>query len=172
MPELLTVGRVVRPHGVRGEVIVEVRTDEPEARYAVDAELVATGPEAPPRLTVADRRPHQGRLIVTFADVPDRDAAERLRGALLQVDRDTVPPPEDPEEYRDHQLIGLTARTPGGEPLGEVVRVDHAPASDLLVLQRPAGSTVLVPFVTAIVPEVDLSGGQVVVDPPSGLLDL
>jgi 16S rRNA processing protein RimM len=183
---LLTVGRVVRPHGIHGEVIVELHTDEPEQRFAVGAELItgvrrpggaagetAPPPEGvPPRLTVAGCRPHLGRLIASFEEVEDRNAAEALRDVLLQVDSATVPPPEDPDEYRDHQLVGLSAVTPGGERLGEVVEVDHAPASDLLVVRRPDGRTALVPFVTAIVPEVDLAGGRVVVDPPPGLLDL
>lgn len=165
---LLTVGRVVRPHGVRGEVVVEIRTDEPEARYAPGA-VLQTGRAA---LTVKAVRPHQGRLIVAFEGVPDRTAAEPLRGTLLQVDSDSVAPPSDPDEFHDHQLIGLAAVSPAGEPLGEVVRIDHAPAADLLVLARPGGRTALVPFVAAIVREVELAGGRVVIDPPPGLLDL
>ena len=81
-------------------------------------------------------------------------------------------PPEDPEEFHDHQLVGLAVVTREGEHVGEVARIDHAPASDMLVLRRPEGRTALVPFVKAIVPEVDLAGGRVVVDLPGGLLDL
>lgn len=171
---LLTVGRVVRPHGVRGEVVVEVRTDEPEARYAPGAVLRAerTGQAERTALTVRSVRPHQGRLIVAFEGVPDRTAAEPLRGTLLQVDSESVASPSDPDEFHDHQLIGLAAVDPAGEPLGTVVRIDHAPAADLLVLERPGGRTALVPFVAAIVREVELAGGRVVVDPPPGLLDL
>lgn len=167
---LLTVGRIVRPHGVKGEVVVEVRTDEPQARYAVGARLQAEplGGE----LTVLAQRPHQGRLLVIFEEVDSREAAEALRGVLLLVDSDVVAPPADPDEFHDHQLVGLVAVTPAGEPLGEVVRVDHAPASDLLVLMRSGGRTALVPFVAAIVPRVDLARGTVVVDAPPGLLDL
>lgn len=170
---LLTVGRVVRPHGVRGEVVVEVRTDEPQDRYAVGAELIAGSErDGLRRLTVAGSRAHHGWLIVTFEGVDDRDGAEALRGTLLEVDSATVPPPEDPDEFHDHQLVGLSAVTTAGEPLGDVVRIDHAPGADLLVVERPGGRTTLVPFVTAIVPEVDLDGGRVVVDPPPGLLEL
>jgi 16S rRNA processing protein RimM len=177
---LLTVGRVMRPHGVRGEVVVELRTDDPEQRYAVGAALVAersapAEPGAVPLpsvLTVEARRPHQGRLIVAFKDVSGRERAEALRGVLLRVDQAALPAPSDPDEFHDHQLVGLAAVTPTGEPVGVVVRVDHAPASDMLVLGRPGGRTALVPFVKAIVPEVDLAGGRVVVDPPPGLLDL
>jgi len=187
----LIVGRIGRPHGIRGEVTVEVRTDEPEARFAVGSVLAtdptaaasaggaAAGPQVPgelvrvpEQLTVEAARWHQSRLLVAFEGVHDRNVAEVLRGALLCVDSDQVPPPTDPDEFNDHQLVGLTVVDPAGETLGEVARIDHAPASDLLVLRRPDGRTALVPFVKAIVPEVDLTAGRVVVDPPGGLLDL
>lgn len=168
---LLTVGQIVRPHGVRGEVVVDVRTDEPEARFAVGNTLT-TENGGPPSLTVESVRPHQGRLLVLFDGVHDRDLAERLRGVRLCVDSEQVPAPEDPDEFHDHQLIGLTAVTPAGEVVGEVTAIDHAPASDLLVLRRPDGRNGLVPFVKAIVPEVDLAAGRVVVDPPPGLFDI
>lgn len=176
---LLTVGRVVRPHGVRGEVVVELATDEPQLRFAAGASLLAepTAPQpadprawrVPSTLTVEAARPHQSRLIVSFKGVADRSLAEALRGVLLRVDSETVAPPEDPEEFHDHQLEGLAVVTPAGEPLGTVARVDHGPAADLLVVEVPGGGTALVPFVTAIVPEVDLAGGRLVVDPPDGL---
>lgn len=186
----LVVGRILRPHGVRGEVAVEVRTDEPDARFAVGSVLVtdataarpaaAPPPEprlgapvrVPDRLTIESIRWHQGRLLIVFEGVYDRGVAEALRGVLVCVDSADVPPPADPDEFNDHQLVGLTAVTPGGEQLGEVTRIDHAPASDLLVLRRAHGGTALIPFVKAIVPEVDLATGRVVVDPPAGLLDL
>jgi 16S rRNA processing protein RimM len=185
---LLIVGRIGKPHGIRGEVTVEVRTDEPEARFAPGMVLRTEPGAAPPQpapepehgepfrvpaeLTVESARWHQGRLLVAFEGVLDRDVAEALRGTLLAVDSADVAPPEDPEEFHDHQLVGLAVVTPDGERLGEVARIDHAPASDLLVLRRPEGRTALIPFVKAIVPEVDLAGGRVVVDPPAGLLDL
>ena len=109
---------------------------------------------------------------MAFRGVADRERAEALRGTLLRVDDSTLAEPSDPDEFHDHQLVGLAAVNPAGEPLGEVVRVDHLPASDMLVLARPGGRTALVPFVKAIVPEVDLVGGRVVVDPPPGLLEL
>ncbi|MBQ1028140.1 ribosome maturation factor RimM [Micromonospora sp. C95] len=183
----LIVGRIGKPHGIRGEVTVEVRTDEPETRFAPGMVLktmpganvappAPDGPGVPFRtpdtLTVESARQHQGRLLVAFDGVLDRDVAEALRGTLLAVDSADVTPPEDPEEFNDHQLVGLAVVTPTGERLGEVARIDHAPASDLLVLRRPEGRTALIPFVKAIVPEVDLAGGRVVVDPPDGLLDL
>jgi 16S rRNA processing protein RimM len=168
---LLTVGQIVRPHGLRGEVIVDVRTDEPESRFVVGTTLI-TENGGPPALTIEAVRPHQGRLLMVFDGVYDRDLADRLRGVRLCVDSAEVAPPEDPDEFHDHQLVGLSAVTPAGEVVGEVTGVDHAPASDLLVLRRPDGASALVPFVKAIVPEVDLAAGCVVVDPPAGLFDL
>lgn len=170
---LLTVGRIIRPHGVRGEVVVQPHTDEPDLRYRAGAEFVPQ-PALPGGrlLRVRAFRPHQGRLIVTFDGVADRNAAEVLRGVLLQVDSADLPAPEDPDEFLDHQLIGLTVETVAGERVGELVRIDHAPAADLLVVARPDGRTTLVPFVAAIVPKVDLAGGRVILDPPGGLLDL
>jgi 16S rRNA processing protein RimM len=169
---LLVIGQIARPHGIRGEVIVEVRTDEPAQRFAAGTELrTDAGP-----LRVEQARPHaaagRDRLIVAFDGVYDRTSAETLRGTLLWVESDELPPSEDPDEFPDHQLVGLTAVTPEGERLGEVTRVEHAPASDLLVLALPDGRTALVPFVTAIVPDVDVANGRIVLTPPPGLLDL
>ncbi|WP_198348284.1 ribosome maturation factor RimM [Plantactinospora sp. KBS50] len=185
---MLIVGRIGRPHGIRGEVTVEVRTDEPEARFAPGSVLgtdpgAAAGrtagsvdvPEAyqiPGELTVLASRWHQDRLLVTFEGIPDRNVAEALRDVLLHVESAEVSAPADPDEFHDHQLIGLAVVDPAGEPLGEVTRIDHAPASDLIVLRRPEGGTALVPFVRQIVPEVDLAGRRIVVDAPPGLFDL
>jgi 16S rRNA processing protein RimM len=176
---LLVVGAIVRPHGVRGEVVVHVRTDDPQDRFAPGSVLITDPGDAPSppngtpaTLTVESVRPHQGRLIVTFAGVHDRDLAEALRRVVLCVDSADLPAPADPDEYHDFQLVGLTAVDRAGAEIGEVVRVDHAPAADMLVLRRPGGRTALVPFVVAMVPEVDLPGGRVVITPPEGLLDL
>jgi len=167
----LVIGRILRPHGVKGEVVVDVRTDSPDERYAVGA-VLETDPAAAGPLTIAELRPHQGRLLVFFDGVADRDAADELRGVLLCVDSSTVPDPADPEEFHDHQLVGLRAESADGEPIGEVLRVDHAPASDLLVVRLTDGRTGLVPFVRAIVPTVDVAGGRVVLTPPDGLFDV
>jgi 16S rRNA processing protein RimM len=167
----LVVGRVIRPHGVRGEVVVDVRTDSPAQRYAVGA-VYQTDPAAAGPLTVAELRPHQGRFLITFEGYVDRDQADVLRGVLLCVDSETVPDPEDPDEFHDHQLVGLRAETPDGEHLGDVVRIEHAPASDLLIVRLTDGRNGLVPFVREIVPEVDVKGGRVVLTPPEGLFDV
>jgi 16S rRNA processing protein RimM len=107
---------------------------------------------------------------VRFAGIDDRTAAEALRGQLLLVDSAEIPPSDDPEEFHDHELIGLAAVSTDGTELGEIVDVEHY-GQDLLVLRRPDGGEALVPFVTAIVPTVDLPAGRVVLDPPPGLLE-
>ncbi|MDQ5854916.1 MAG: ribosome maturation factor RimM [Actinomycetota bacterium] len=161
------VGRIGRPHGVRGEVTVQVRTDSPEQRFTVGAQL---GVGAGRTLTVDAVRPHAGNLLVRFAGVTDRAAAAELRGVLLTVDTVELPALDDPDEFYDHQLEGLAAVGSDGAQLGTVREVVHTPASDLLVVETDRGEA-LVPFVRAIVPEVDLSAGRVVLDPPAGLLD-
>lgn len=172
---LLVVGVVVRPHGVRGEVLVDLRTDEPGERFAPGSVLVTDPADVGP-LTIESVRPHTTggrlRLIVGFEDVLDRDAADGLRGVALQVDTSDLGGDREADEYHDQELVGLVAVDESGERLGDVVRVEHAPASDLLVLRRPDGRECLVPFVHAIVPEVDLPAGRVVLTPPGGLLEL
>ena len=167
----LVIGRIGRPQGVRGEVAVEIHTHSPAERFTVGSVLATDPPEAGP-LTISELRPHQGRLLIVFDGYADRDVAERLRGVRLVVDSANITDPEDPDEFHDYQLVGLRAETPQGDRLGEVIRVEHAPASDLLVLRLHDGRQGLVPFVRAIVPEVDVSGGRVVMTPPEGLFDL
>jgi 16S rRNA processing protein RimM len=170
----LLVGVVVRPHGLRGELVVDVRTDSPDERFAPGAVLVratATGDPAGV-LTVTTSRPHSGRLLVRFAEAADRDAAEALRGVRLLVDRAALPPTGDADEFHVHQLEGLAAELEDGTPVGTVREIAHGPGGELLVLARPDRPDALVPFVRAIVPTVDLDGGRVVLTPPEGLLDL
>lgn len=168
----VTVGRVGRAHGVRGDVMVGVRTDEPELRFAVGSRL-DTDPAAMGPLTVAAKRWQSGELVVRFEGIRNRTAAEALRGTWLSVDTATLAPPADPDEFRDHDLVGLTARTTDGTVVGEVTDVLHY-GQDILVIKRACdavGADVLVPFVKAIVPEVDVAAGTLVIDPPPGLLD-
>jgi 16S rRNA processing protein RimM len=168
--DVVVVGRIGRPQGVRGEVTVEVRTDAPDERFADGAVLLTDPPERGP-LTVEHARDHSGRLVVAFAGVADRTAAEQLRDTLLQVDVRTLAPIDDPDEFHDWQLRGLAARLVDGAAVGTVADVLHLPHGDVLVVDRQDGTEVLVPFVRAIVPEVDLTGGAVLLDPPPGLLD-
>ena len=166
----VVIGRIGRPHGVQGLVTVTVRTDDPQLRFASGAALLTDPPERGP-LVVAQARAHGGRLLLSFAGVDDRTGAERLRGTVLLAEVDPLASPEDPEEFYDHQLIGLDVIGRAGASIGTVVEVLHLPGQDVLAVARPAGGEVLVPFVTAMVPEVDLVGGRVLIDPPPGLLE-
>ena len=194
------VGRIGRPHGIRGEVVVGVRTDEPGLRFAVGAVLDAertlapdTGARAGQRaesagaqraesagdkLTVASARWHSGQLLIGFAGITDRTTARELTGSWLTVDSSQLPSSADPDEFRDHELIGMSVRTVGGDAVGIVTDVLHY-GQDLLVIRRdPAGTSAshgasecMVPFVQAIVPDVDVKAGVIVIDPPPGLID-
>jgi 16S rRNA processing protein RimM len=167
----LVVGRIAKAHGISGEVSVEVRTDDPDHRFAVGAKLDTEPAERGP-LTVDGTRWHSGRLLVRFTGVADRTAAEGLRATLLVADSSTSAPPDEAEEFWDHDLVGLTARTATGEVLGTLTDVLHPPGPDTLVITTPAGRELLVPFVAAIVPTVDIGSREVVVNPPDGLFDL
>jgi len=168
--DTVVVGRIGRPHGVRGEVTVEVRTDDPDLRFVPGAVLRTDPPERGP-LTIAGVHWHSGTLLLRLEGVDSREAAEAVRNTELVVPVAELPEIEDPDSYYDHQLVGLTARLPDDAVLGEVTAILHE-AQDLLVVRRVEGGEVLIPFVSAIVPTVDLAGGFVVVDPPEGLLDL
>ncbi len=167
----LVVGRVARPHGVRGEVVVEPRTDQPERRFA-PGEVLLT--DAGRSLTVESSRPHSGRWLVRLVGFDDRTSADGLRGLELQVEADAGDT-DDGDLYSDAALIGLDVRTGDGPDaesvVGSVVAVEHLPMHDLLVVELAQGRAARVPFVTAIVPEVDVPGGWLRIDPPPGLLD-
>ncbi|MER7449742.1 ribosome maturation factor RimM [Nocardia beijingensis] len=170
----LVVGRVAKSHGVRGELVVEVRTDEPEARFAPGARLRGRLPRATEvrEFTVESAREHSGRLLVYLAGVTDRTGADALRGMLFVVDSADLPPSEDPDEFYDHELEGLEVRLLDGTVVGSVREVLHSAAGELLeVRAADDGREILIPFVTAIVPTVSLADGVIVIDPPEGLLD-
>ena len=180
----LIVGRVVKAHGTSGELVVEIRTDDPAARFASGNTLRAKqrrgGGER--SYVVESAREHGGRLLVRLAGVHDRDGADGLRGSVFVVDSADLPPIDEPDTYYDHQLEGLHVRTTTGQEVGVVVEVLHTAAGELLAVRRPVTDggdekhEVLVPFVSAIVTSVSLddrSGkGIVEIDPPEGLLDL
>src|SRR6478672_9273547 len=134
-PDRLTVGRIGKPQGLRGEVTVEVRTDAPEVRFAVGSVLLTDPTERGP-LTVASTRDQNGRLMVAFEGVEDRNGAELLRDTLLQVDAASIPPSEDPEEFHDFELVGLAAELPDGTAVGVVGEVLHLPHGDVLSVTR------------------------------------
>jgi 16S rRNA processing protein RimM len=163
----LQVGRIGRAHGIRGEVTVTPFTDDPAARFAAGSTL-RTDSAARPVLTVAGSRQSGPVQVVGFEGIADRNTAETLRGIVLLVDAESLPEPEA-DEFYDHQLVGLAVHDAAGTLLGEVVDVMHPPAAPVLVVNRPDGTEELVPFVKAIVPDVDVAGGRLVVDPPDGM---
>ena len=170
----LRVGRLVKAHGLKGALKLELYTDNPEARFVTGAEFTLQVPEASPwhgkTITVREYRVMNGNPVVFFEDIEDRDAAEGLVRAILWIDQDDVEP-EDNAWY-DHQLTGLDV-VRDEKVVGRVVRIEHMPAQDLLIV-RPLGSDseeIMVPFVEAIVPTVDIEAGRVIVTPPAGLFE-
>ncbi|MBE1546873.1 16S rRNA processing protein RimM [Mycobacterium sp. OAS707] len=169
----LVVGRVAKAHGVSGEVVVEIRTDDPDIRFTPGSSLRGRpsrgGPES--RYVIDSVREHGGRLLVRLEGVADRNAADALRGTLFLVDSQDLPPIEDPDEFYDHQLEGLQVVTTTGTVVGSVEEVLHTAAGELLSVRSDEGE-VLVPFVSAIVTSVSLADQTIVIDPPDGLLEL
>lgn len=169
----LTVGRVVKAHGITGEVVVEVRTDDPELRFAPGATLRAKRRDGAARDLIVDAvRPHGARLLLRLVGVTDRDGADALRGSIFVVDSAELPPITEPDTYYDHQLEGLRVVTVAGEQIGTVTEVLHTAAGELLAIKRIDDGELLVPFIAAFVPSVSLAENTVVIDPPDGLLDL
>jgi 16S rRNA processing protein RimM len=172
----LVIARIGKPHGLQGEVTVQLHTDEPERRLAVGAVLdteAASGTGVPRALTVRSTRVHNGIWLVAFHEIPDRTGAESLRGTRLVVHGvAALPPDEDEDVWTEDQLRGLALVDRQGIVLGEVSGLEIGAAQDRLVVRLPDGREARVPFVTALVPEVDLGGGRVVTDLPPGLLDL
>lgn len=169
----LRVGRLVKAHGLKGALKVELYTDDPDGRFVPGASFTLQVPEASPwhsqAITVREFRWMNSHPVVFFEGVDDRTAAESLVKAILWVDEDaTASEPEDDAWY-DHQLTGLDV-VRDGVVVGSVTRVDHLPAQDLLIV-RSADRDVLVPFVKAIVPEVDIAAGRIMVTPPPGLFE-
>jgi 16S rRNA processing protein RimM len=169
-PDRLVVGRVLRPHGVRGELSVQVLSDAPE-RFAPGAELGVGDPDGPGPLesaVVQAARLHQGRLLLSLEGVEDRGAADRLRGAWLSIPV-AAARPLDPGEFWPHQLVGLTVVDRQGRERGRVADVLPGAAHDLLAVELPGGASALVPAVAALV-TVELEAGRVLVDAVPGLL--
>lgn len=161
----LTLARIGAPRGLRGDLRLDVRTDSPRDRLAVGT-VLRTEPARTGPLTVTSLRQESGSWYIRFAEAADRTAAEALTGVAL------VGPPSEAEEdaWYPHELVGLAAVLADGTEVGRVEGLEHLPAHDVLVVRERTGERSLVPFVRAIVPVVDVSGGRVVLDPPRGLL--
>jgi 16S rRNA processing protein RimM len=165
----VTVGRIGKPHGIRGEVTIEVRTDEPELRFAPGTTLKR---ESGSDLIVSDFHWHSGRVLLKFLGVDSRSAAEELRNSILTVERTEDEVPSENDEYYDSNLIGCQVKTLAGEAIGHVIDVLHLPSQEVLVVRTDgdAGTEYLIPFVESIVPTVDVVSKIITVDPPDGLL--
>jgi 16S rRNA processing protein RimM len=176
----VVVGRIGKAHGIRGEVTVEVRTDEPEERFAPGASLFIG--DSDDELLIESSRPHGGGMLIGFAGVLDRTAAEGLRGIILTIERVAGVQPSGEDEYYDDDLIGCEVRDRAGTCLGVVAEVVHLPGQDLLSIApipdptsvestspRPAW---LLPLIRQFVPDIDIAGRVVTVDPPDGITDL
>lgn len=161
------VGKVGRAHGIRGDVFIDVTTDEPGRRFAKGAKL-RLGDET--EVEVASVRKHGGRLLVSFSGYADRTAVEALTGRTITVEVPADERPSNADEYFDRQLLGLEVRRHDGTPAGTVAEISHMPAQDLLVVDVD-GEERLVPFVEAIVPVVDLDAGYVQLAEVGGLLE-
>ncbi len=165
----VVVARIGKAHGLRGEVTVQVLTGAPDERFVPGATF-ATEPESAGPLVLRSARDNNGILLLGFESTDDRNGAEELRGIKLLAEVLTDDSEEDTWYERD--LVGLRAVTVGGDEVGEVTALEWRPSQDLLVLRLTDGREARVPFVTALVPEVDIEGGRVVLNPPPGLLDL
>lgn len=162
------MGVVGRAHGVHGELAVDLRTDEPERRFALGATVGFE--DGSQTLTVSRSRWAGSRFLVSFAGIDDRTAAERLRGVVLTAEAGVAETPEAEEEYYDRQLIGLEVLDAEGGSRGVICGIAHLPGQDLLEIDLGSGAPALIPFVAALVPVVDLAAGRVHLAPVAGLL--
>ena len=158
----LLVGRIGRAHGILGEATIEVRTDEPDRRFAIGNKLQS---DAHGGLTIISGRVHNGILLLGFEGFTDRNAIEKLRNVLLYCDVDINEPGIDEDDYHVLQLIGCAAHLESGDLVGEVTDVINLPGQDLLAIKTDAGE-ILIPFVRQLVPVVDIAARKVVVIPP------
>ena len=167
---LLTVARIGRVHGVLGEVTIEVRTDEPDERFFIGS-VLATEPASFGPLTITSVRNHNGILLLGFQGILDRNAAEKLRDVLLVADVDVNAEGFDEDDFHIQQLLGCRVVTESGTEIGLVTDVVPLPGQDLLAVDN-AGKEILIPFVRAIVPTVDVKNKLITVVEQEGLLDV
>jgi 16S rRNA processing protein RimM len=165
----LQVARIGKPHGIRGEVTVQVLTDAPGDRFVPGTEFVVEPASAGP-LTVSSARWNKDILLLGFEEIETRNDAETLRGAKLFIETEELDEDDD-EGWYEHELVGLEARV-GSQVVGKVAALNTMPVQDLLVVTTPGGEEVLIPFVEQIVPEVNIEEGFVLLTPPDGLFEL
>jgi 16S rRNA processing protein RimM len=165
----LQVARIGKPHGIRGEVTVQVLTDAPGDRFVPGTEFVVEPASAGP-LTVHSARWNKDILLLAFEEIETRNEAETLRGAKLFIETEELEDNDD-EGWYEHELVGLEARV-GSQVVGKVSGLNTMPVQDLLVVKTPDGKEILIPFVEQIVPEVNVAEGYVLVTPPAGLFEV
>jgi 16S rRNA processing protein RimM len=165
----LQVARIGKPHGIRGEVTVQVLTDAPGDRFVPGTEFVVEPASVGP-LTVHSARWNKDILLLAFEEIETRNEAETLRGAKLFIETEELEDNDD-EGWYEHELVGLEARV-GSQVVGKVSGLNTMPVQDLLVVTTPDGKEILIPFVEAIVPEVNVAEGYVLVTPPAGLFEI
>ncbi|WP_084626990.1 ribosome maturation factor RimM [Pseudoclavibacter soli] len=170
----LRIARLTKPHGLKGGLKIELYTDEPERRLVSGATFDLQVPETSDwhgrQLKLNELRWYNGHPVAFFEGIGDRTAAESVTKAILTIEHDETELPEEADAWYDHQLVGLTV-VRDGQPVGEVVRVDHLPAQDVLALKTTDGAEVLLPFIGAFVPAVDIVKGEVTITPPGGLFE-
>jgi 16S rRNA processing protein RimM len=169
----LRVGRLVKAHGLKGAIKLELYTDSPNERFTPGAVLDLQVPDTSPwfgkTVTVKELRWYNQAPVIFLEGIEDRDASETLIKAILLVKADTAALPTEPDAWYDHQLVGLKVIRDGVE-IGQVARVDHMPAQDLLAV-KTGDTEVLLPFVKAFVTNVDVTKGEVTITPPGGLFE-
>lgn len=167
----VVIGRIVRPHGNRGDVVVEPLTDFGAARFGAGAALAAVQGDRDFTLTIRRSRPYGDRWVLGFDGVASIDDAEALRGVELRIADDELTPLPEGAYYR-HELVGCRVVGMGGEDVGMVTRIDESGGAALLLVVETAGGEVLVPFADSICREVDVAARRIVIAPPAGLLEL
>ena len=169
----LRIGRLTKAHGLKGGIKVEMFTDDPDGRFTPGAVFTLQVPTSSPwhgkTIELSELKWYNSHAVAFFKDVPDRSVAETLIKAILWIDHDLTDLPDEDDAWFDHQLIGLTVLRDGAK-VGVVAQIDHFPAQDLLTVTTASGD-VLVPFVKAIVPAVDITAGTLTVTPPTGLFE-
>ncbi|MCU1408052.1 MAG: ribosome maturation factor RimM [Microbacteriaceae bacterium] len=169
----LRVGRLTKAHGLKGAIKLELFTDDPGRRFVPGAVFTLQVPTSSPwhgkTLELVELRWYNQQPVGFFKGVADRSAAETLAKAILWIDQDAAEQSDEEDAWFDHQLVGLTVMRDGVD-VGTISRLEHLPAQDLLIVKTPNGD-VMVPFVKAIVPSVDVKAGIVTVTPPTGLFE-
>lgn len=172
-PDRLRVGRLTKPHGLKGAIKLELFTDSPEIRFRPGAKFSLQVPEESPwfgrTITIRELKWFNDQPVGFFEEIPDRTAAESIVKAILWIDQAEAESVVEPDAWYGHQLVGLDVRR-DGVSVGTLAEVQHLPAQDILLVKTSSGE-VMVPFVAAIVPEVNIEGGYVTITPPFGLFE-